>query len=338
MRSPAFWWQPHLTLPALLLWPLGWLYGRVASAHGAWRAKHAYYAGVPVISIGNLVAGGSGKTPLVTALASHLAAQGAMVAVVLRGYGGTESARPLQVTFQHSARQVGDEAWALYQALPKNVQVWVGRHRPGVVRRAEQAGATVVVLDDGFQRRDVARTVDLLVLPGLPPAGQTEPHPFGNGLCLPAGPLREPMAAFARADFAVLMDAPPPAAHTAPPFFGILTYRLQIQPNPAVVAALYDKKLLAFAGLGRPEKFFRALRQTGLNVVGALSYADHVLYPPGRLAYIRQQARALGAELITTTKDAAKLPPGFAHVMPAVICGADWPNVLEAIALKLRGL
>lgn len=335
MRSPAFWWQPHLTLPAALLWPVAALYGAVAAHHGRWRAARAYYAAVPVISVGNITVGGSGKTPLVQALAQHYATQGHQVAVVLRGYGGKEARDPLQVTFQHTATQVGDEAVALFRALPRNVQVWVGRHRPSVVRRAEAAGAGLIILDDGFQRRDVARDADLLVLNGHPPLGQTTPQPFGNGLCLPAGPLREPLAGRARASWAVVLNEPPASIGQALPYYGLVAYRLQVAPTSSSLAPLQSKPVVAFAGLGHPEKFFSSLRQAGVHLVTTVALPDHATYRPAQLAALQQEAQAQGAILATTSKDAAKLPAGFAQVVETCVVGADWESLLAGLEVKL---
>lgn len=340
MPTPRFWWQPHLTLPALALAPFALAYGKAAQAHGNWRARQAYYAAVPVISVGNITLGGTGKTPLVQALAAHSAAQGTtggqQVAIVLRGYGGTESALPLQVSFQHTATQVGDEAVALFRALPNNVQVWVGRHRPSVVRRAEAAGAALIILDDGFQRRDVARDIDLLVLNGHPPVGQTAPQPFGNGLCLPAGPLREPLSGRSRAHWAVVMNEPPAPPGQPLAYYGLVAYRLQVAPTAASLAPLKGKPLLAFAGLGHPEKFFASLRQAGLNLALSIALPDHTTYSAKQLAALQQEAKQLGATLVTTTKDAAKLPQGFAHVIETQLQGADWESLLAGLAVKLN--
>ncbi len=336
MRAPSFWWQPHLTPAAAALLPLAWAYGKVAAAHGAWRAKRAYYAGVPVISVGNITVGGAGKTPLVQALASHYANQGAMVAVVLRGYGGAENHLPLQVTFQHTAQQVGDEAAALFLALPQQVQVWVGRHRPSVVRRAEQAGAGLIILDDGFQRRDVARNADVLVLNGQPPAGLSEPAPFGNSLCLPAGPLREPLAGRSRADWAVIMNERPPPAGQALPFYGLIGYRLHVLPTPASLAPLWGKPLVAFAGLAHPEKFFNSLRAANLQLAATVPLPDHTPYRPTQLQMLQALAVEHQAVLVTTSKDAVKLPSGFAHTVETTLEGADWQTLLASLDQKLN--
>ncbi len=331
MQQPSFWWRPRLSVPALVLAPLAVVYGWVAGVVGRMRAARAYYAAVPVVSVGNLSVGGSGKTPLVEALATHFAARGEQVAVVMRGYGGQMGAQPLQVRPEHPAALVGDEARMLATACAgQRVAVWVGANRPAVVRRAEQAGATFIVLDDAFQRRDVARTVDILVLDGA------RPWPFGNGLVLPAGPLRESLGARTRADFAVLLNAKPTPTTEAPPYYGLLTYRPHTQLVAADVKALAGKSLLAFCGLGNPDKFFAALRQAGLQVSATVRYADHYAYPPRSVAYLRRQAQMHGLTLVTTAKDAVKLPPGVAQVVRQEITpDAEWQNVLAALAAKV---
>lgn len=328
MHAPAFFNQPNPTPLALALSPLAALYGAAARFHGQKRAKAAYYAGVPVIGVGNIVMGGSGKTPLTMALAQHYANQGLQVAIVLKGYKGTESRLPLQVRPEHTATQVGDEAFMLAQSLPRHVQVWVGQHRPSVVRRAEQAGARLILLDDAFQRRDVARQANILVLHG--------PHPFGNSLCLPAGPLREPLEGRTRADFAIHFNAPPLAPHEAPPYYGLTTYRLTLASAAADMAPLKGKPIVAFAGIGHPEKFFEALRAGGLTLAHTVPLPDHAAYTPKRLAHLQALARQHGATLVTTAKDASKLPAGFAAVVKAEVQGPDWENITQALDALLR--
>jgi tetraacyldisaccharide 4'-kinase len=331
MHQPKFWWYPQLSMLALVLSPLSWVYGAVAVWQGNRRAKRAYYAGVPVVAVGNLSVGGSGKTPLVQALARYYANQGHQVAIIMRGYGGAESGQPVQVRTEFTAAQVGDEAAMLARAsahLP--IAVWVGAHRPSVVRRAEQAGATLMILDDAFQRRDVARDVNILVLDG------SRPWPFGNELVVPAGPLREPLSARQRASFAVLMDAPQPSSAEAPPYYGVLTYRLHKHLSAPAVKRLQGQRVLAFCGLGHPEKFFAALKQAGLSVAAAVRYPDHYPYPTKSLAYLQRQAKAHGLVLVTTEKDAIKLPVNFAHHIPLEInTDAEWQNVLAAIDAAL---
>lgn len=318
---PAFWYRQEKTLAARLLSPLGWLYGQAATLHGAYRARRAYFAAVPVISVGNLVVGGAGKTPLTLLLAQHFAAQGHQVAIVSRGYGGTQRL-PFQVSpATHTASMVGDEPLMLAQALAgTSAAVWIGRNRPAVVRRAEQAGATLILLDDGFQRRDVARQANILVIGA---------QGFGNGLCLPAGPLREPLAARTRASFAVVINEP--QAHTGT-FYGVTAYRLQ---GSIPAANLPKGPLVAFAGTAHPSAFFQSLKAAGATVVEAIPFPDHHAYTAADLTRLSTRANTQGARLITTAKDAPKLPAGFAHTAPYTLTGPDLPQLLTHLTTLL---
>jgi tetraacyldisaccharide 4'-kinase len=326
MQTPAFWYAPEPTWLAQALRPLAWLYGHAATLHGTLRARRPYYAAVPVISVGNLTVGGSGKTPLVEALARHFARLGHQVAVVSRGYGGRETRWPLQVDIhRHDARQVGDEPLMLARTLADEaVAVWVGRNRPATVRRAEEAGATLIILDDAFQRRDIGRNADILVIDG--------PRGFGNGLPLPAGPLREPLAARARAHFAVVIDE---SAARPNAWYGLPAYRLNLHPDATALAALKGQKMVAFAGIGDPAKFFALLASHNLDVVEQFPFPDHHRYTARDLANLHRAARHHQARLVTTAKDAAKLPPAFAAVLPVSAGGPDWPAILADLAPRL---
>lgn len=304
---PQFWYHSPPSLVARLLQPLSWLYAGAARLHGWWRGRSPYFASVPVISVGNLVVGGAGKTPITACLAQHYAAQGHQVAIVSRGYGGS-CPYPLRVLPHHPASWVGDEPLFLSQTLGHlSVQVWVGRHRPSAVQRAEASGATLILLDDGFQRHDVHRHVNLLVVDG--------PTQFGNGLCLPAGPLREPLAARQRATLAIILNEP---AQQAGMYYGLPAVRLGTQ---SLTQQLPTGPVVAFTGLARPNKFFQALQQAGVRVVATHSFPDHHPYTAHNLNQLRHQAIRHQAALVTTAKDAVKLPEGFAHVVPLQVVG-----------------
>lgn len=331
MYAPGFWFKPRLTLWAALLWPLSLLYGQLANLHRRWRSRAPYYAGVPVISVGNITVGGTGKTPVVQWLAQHFASLGHQVAIVSRGYGGSLTRQPIMVQPHHTAEQVGDEPLLLARTFAHTpITVWVGRHRPGAVRRAEQAGATIILLDDGFQRADVARTVDILVINGSSGPASA----FGNGLTLPAGPLREPLSARARAHFAIVLNEPPVQPL---PYYGLPAYRLAVQPTPQSLAPLLgNAPVVAFAGIGQPEKFMRMLVQHKINVRAAIAFPDHHSYTASNLTYLAGRAAAIKGKLATTAKDAAKLPAHFAHVVHITLGGPGKTDILSEISQRLE--
>ncbi len=335
MLAPKFWYQPRPTLTAYALWPLAMAYAGIAALNGRLRAYRPYYAGVPVISVGNLVIGGAGKTPVVQWLASYYAARGHQVAIVSRGYGG-QSATPFQVNPRlHTAEEVGDEPLALATHFSnQSVAVWVGHNRPAVVRRAEQAGTTLIILDDGFQRRDVARDADILVLNGA--MLHTGGSVWGNGLPLPAGPLRETLSNRSRAHFGIVLNEPAPASPLDRlPYYGLPTYRLTTQPTEASLAPLRGQPVVAFAGLAHPEKFMQTLASNKIQLAAAIAFPDHHTYTATNLTYLKNRATEAKAVLATTTKDAVKLPPGFAHVVELTLGGPARTDLLTELNTRL---
>lgn len=327
MHAPAFWYAPKPTLAAYALWPLAMAYAGIASFNNNLRARNPYFAAVPVISIGNLVVGGAGKTPVVQWLATYYACRGHQVAIVSRGYGSQANA-PFQVNPRfHSAQEVGDEPLALARHfINHSVSVWVGRNRAAVVRRAEQAGATLILLDDGFQRRDVARNIDILILNGA------QPSAYGNGLPMPAGPLRETLPNRSRAHFAIVLNEP---EQSPLPYYGLPAYRLTTQPTEVTIAPLRGQPLVAFAGLAHPEKFMRTLVGANLKLAAAIAFPDHHTYTPANLTYLRNRAADAKALLVTTEKDAAKLPENFAHVVQLTLGGPARQDLLTELNERL---
>jgi len=282
MRAPDFW--RHRGLPAALLAPLGALYG-VSVALKAKLAK-PFDPGLPVICVGNLTAGGSGKTPAAIAIADRLRAKGHKPFFLTRGYGGSEQG-PAMATRAHSAAQMGDEALLLARAAP----TIVARDRAAGARLAKEKGATVLVMDDGHQNFTLRKSLSLVVVDA-----ETG---FGNGFQIPAGPLREPVAqGLARTDAVILMgDGAPDLGAFAGP---VLRAHLQVDGE-----AFAGKPVFAFAGIGRPEKFVASLETSGAEVVGSCFFDDHHPYTEDEIVELR--AIAGEAQLVTTEKDFVRL-------------------------------
>lgn len=298
MRPPAFWWNPPDTpgMAARFLAPLAAL-----TAAGTARrvARPGWRAPVPVISVGNLSVGGTGKTPTVTALLERLSGRGHRAVVITRGYGGSMTGPVAVDPLRHSAGEVGDEPLLLSAFGP----VVVARDRAEGARLAIDAGATILVLDDGHQNPALVKDLSLVVVDAE--------QGFGNGRCLPAGPLREPVAAgLARAGLVLMIG--PTAARAA--FEGQWRSRITAPLIAAEIRPLQTgmswegTPVVAFAGIGRPEKFFATLRGLGADLRGTVALDDHAPLTPALVSRLAKQAAATGAQLVTTEKDAVRLP------------------------------
>ena len=296
MRAPEYWERSDGFLVRALT-PLSelWAWG----ARRRQRRVRSQTCGIPVICVGNLVVGGSGKTPVALALTERLRNAGINAHVLSHGYRG-RLVGPQRVDLQrHSVADVGDEALLAAQTAP----TWVARDRAAGGMAVEAAGGQCVILDDGFQDPALAKDLALLVFDGG--------FGLGNGRTLPAGPLRELSDdGFRRAHAAVLVDEDAADVRCAlPPALPCI--RASMRPDPEL-RTLNGRRVFAFAGIGRPEKFFGTLRALGADVVGARPFPDHHVYSARELERLLEQARDAKAVPVTTTKDGVRLPAEFA--------------------------
>lgn len=321
MRTPGFWYRPAGAAAALLA-PLGVVYGlggrllRMASATPV-------RAGVPVVCVGNLVAGGAGKTPVALAVMDALARRGVAAHFLTRGHGGRERG-PLSVDpDRHDAAAVGDESLILARRAP----CWLARDRAAGAAAAVAAGAQAIVMDDGFQNPGLAKDLSLVVADGG--VG------FGNGRLIPAGPLREPVArGLARADALVILGRD--EAQVADSAGALPILRARLEPAPEA-QDLRGRTVLAFAGIGRPDKFFETLRRLGAVVAGTVPFPDHHPYGPDEAMRLLELAHAAGAIPVTTEKDSVRLPPEVRDRVQVVRVSVSWenPSLLDGLLARL---
>jgi len=301
VRDPSFWWRPR-SWPSLVLAPLALIYGGVAAFR---LRRQGATAGVPIICVGNYTVGGAGKTPTVMALVELLQAAGEQPFVLSRGYGGKLPGPVLVEPTTHGAADVGDEPLLLATAAPVVVSV----DRVAGAKLAVERGASVIVMDDGFQNPSLLKHLSLVVVDAA--------RGVGNGGVFPAGPLRAPLdVQLERTDALVVIGKGVAADGVAAAVArrGALVLRARLVADASDVAALAGNPVLAFAGIGDPDKFFATLRECGIEVAAARSFADHYVYRASEVAALRTDARRDGLRLVTTAKDLARLGAAGADI------------------------
>lgn len=316
MRPPAFWSAEPGHPAARALAPLAALYGWRSAA----RMDRTGLAGpCPVICVGNFTLGGAGKTPTALALATMLRDLGATPAFLTRGYGGRLPG-PVRVDpDRHGSPETGDEPLLLVRHAP----TVVARDRVAGARLCVAAGADVIVMDDGLQNPALAKDLAFAVVD----AGAG----IGNGLVFPAGPLRVPLARQWRHVQGVVLvgdGAPGEAVAVQAAERGLPVHRACLMPS----GDWRGRRVLAFAGIGRPEKMFATLRAAGADVAGTRAFPDHHPYAGSELDALAAEAARLGADLVTTAKDHVRLPPDFSGrvaVLPVTLA-FDRPDGLRA--------
>jgi tetraacyldisaccharide 4'-kinase len=299
MKAPSFWYKDPGLLAGLLL-PLTFIYKFLTLLKRA--TSKPYRATVPVICIGNLTVGGTGKTPTVIALAQRLITQGYNPSIVSRGYGGSQKG-PLKVNEQiHKFNDVGDEPLLLSSIAP----TWVAKNRRLGIIAAVKQGANIILLDDGFQNKKIYKDISIVTVDAY--------RGFGNGLLLPAGPLREPIySGLSTANF--LISIGDDESHKN------FINKLSLERTPTIISGRLapiktgmdwkNLSVFAFAGIGNPEKFFLTLRNLGAKVVNTIALSDHQIFDKKLLLRLETESIEINAQLVTTEKDAIRLPHEF---------------------------
>jgi tetraacyldisaccharide 4'-kinase len=329
LSTPRWWYtrdRRFMAVSRTLLTPLSWLW----AAETARRMRRTPPdPGVPVVCVGNLTIGGSGKTPIVRAVAKRLQARGREVAVLSRGYGGRLEG-PVRVDpAVHTAADVGDEPLM----LAADLTVWVSRDRFAGAKAAAAAGAQVVVMDDGHQNPSLAKALSLVVVDG---ETREDEWPFGDGRVFPAGPMREPLkVGLARADAAVVL-LPMDVDQADPSLLAELTLTPVLVARLRAASAPPPGPQVGFAGIAKPWKVERALKAAGCELADFAPFPDHFAYDEAVLRRLEGRAAQFGAGLVTTEKDWARLPPAWrarvtAWPVEAVFDAAE----LDALLSKL---
>ncbi len=327
MREPAFWWR-KAGLAAGLLAPVAVCYGVIAARRMARKGRRA---AVPVLCVGNFTHGGAGKTPTVLTLGKMLQEAGRRPFFLSRGYGGSLAGPRLVDAKSDGAAQVGDEAALLARVAP----TIIARDRVAGAQAAAAAGAEVIVMDDGLQNGSLAKDFTLAVVDGR--------RGLGNTCVFPAGPLRAPLAAQLACSDALLVigsgeGAREIAAAGLPMFHG------RLLADTAHIAELKARRVLAFAGIGDPEKFFATAAEAGIMVAQSQPFPDHHRFTAEEAAWLIMRAEHDGLALLTTEKDRARMAgePLLAalaektHVLPVTLVVEEADALRALVLARLR--
>ena len=294
MRAPQFWYEP-VSWKAILLLPLGYLYSLLTFLRGKIGTTEKYNCFT--ICIGNLNGGGTGKTHTTIALAHHFLEKGLEVNIVSRGYKGKFQGTFLVNPRKHKSEEVGDEPLLMSEFT----SVWVSNKRRNGIAAAEKAGAQIVLLDDGFQDPSFHKDISIVVVDGT--------TGFGNKKCMPAGPLRENISqGFARADAVIIIGKSLYEFDAFPRHLKVI--RSKIKPVETGMN-WKEGQYLAFAGIGDPSKFFATLRSLGADLIDCVPLNDHQKFNRPILRRLERKAVTAHAQLVTTEKDAVRLPSSF---------------------------
>lgn len=323
MRAPSFWQPGEGGLLKALLTPLSCLYWQVAKRDQAQKATKAYQPKIPVICVGNLVAGGQGKTPVVIDILDRIAARGIEVHALSRGHGGNLEG-PVRIDPDlHEAERAGDEPLLIARTAP----VWVAKDRALGAKMAEDHGAETIVMDDGFQNPSVTKTMSLIVIDGG--------FGFGNQAMIPAGPLREPLTAGLHRASATLIIGDDrwqteALIRKAAPDLPILKAHIVPAEGADDIAG---QPVIAFAGIGRPDKFYQTLESLDCKVLARHDFDDHHLYTHDDIRPILKEAAETSALAVTTAKDFIRIPIDQRQDIHTLNIALHWedPDALEKL-------
>ncbi len=328
------WYQTHKTWRAILLMPLSWVFSFSAHKRKLVLQRHAYKSMLPIIVVGNIAVGGTGKTPVVQVLCQYLQKKGYYPAIITRGFGGKAKHYPFAINEQCSPKECGDEPYMLSKLL-QGIPIVVSPKRVDSVKWIESRlpKVNVIISDDGLQHYAMARDIEIAVVDGQ--------RMFGNGLCLPAGPLREPVRRLKKVDFVIINGGV-----NKRDCEGITAFGMDLKADalvniatgePHSIAAFimkYGKACYAIAGIGNPDRFFESLRRLGFNELKAYPFADHYAYNHKDFDFVTHA----NMPVVMTHKDAVKCQ-SFAKgnwyylaVLPAIDNGF-FEDVSESLSL-----